>query len=203
MALTHKNSEYHIYAWAGWAFILSCVAFIASFFFAMDTTSEIPSISEGMLRMGQLGTAFVILGATVLAVKYAEEKDTMASIAFTLYSIAQGVVFVVYIISYNSKENLEEGYQTFSASLFLLAPAMVLIALYSEFPKWLRWLAILSFIPYIIENISFEIDHTFNSQIMILDGIGNSLTNIMILAWGIILIQRSRRLKKSSAAATA
>ncbi len=165
-----------------------------------DFTQDPPTIPQTMLTLGQIGTAFLILGCVALGIKLADEKKIIHSIGFTMMSVAQGVIFVLYLISYNGHEKLEEAYRIFSASLYLLIPSMILIAIYSEFPLWLRLLGLAGCIPYIVENITFSVTGSFNQTIMTIDGIGNILMNLTVLCWGIFVLRNMKKeLKKFSA----
>ena len=171
-------------------FFGSVIAFIASWFFPPDFSTHPPTYDPWMMRLGQMQTALYILGCTGLGLKLAEEKKTLPSIGFTMMAIAQGVIFVLYLISSAPTEDqMHEAYKMFSASLFLLIPSMILIAFYSEFPRWLNILGILSCIPYIIENILYSTYHEFNDTIMNVDGVGLVLTNIVAVSWGILILR--------------
>ena len=127
---------------------------------------------------------FFILGCTALAIKLAEEKQTMASIGFTMMAIAQGVIFVLYVISPEpSKENLDELYKLFAASLFLLIPSMLLIALYSPFPKGVNILGLLAIIPWVIENILYAISHKMTDIQGLFEFLGQLMLNITVAGW--------------------
>lgn len=162
-----------------------------------DFTKDPPVISQTMLTLGQIGTALLILGCVAMGIKLADERKIIHSIGFTMMSVAQGVIFVLYLISYNGHEKLDEAFRIFSASLYLLIPSMVLIALYAEFPLWVRMLGLSGCIPYIIENILFALSGKFNETIMLVDGIGNILMNLTVLCWGIfVLLNMKKELKE-------
>lgn len=158
-----------------------------------DFSKDPPLISQIMLTLGQIQTSLLILGCVAMGTKLADEKKIIHSIGFTMMSVAQGVIFVLYLISFNGHEKLAEAYRIFSASLYLLIPSLLLIGIYTEFPFWLRILGVLSCIPYIIENIMFSQTGAFNESIMIIDGVGNILMNLTVLLWGIFVLKNMKR----------
>jgi len=161
-----------------------------------DFTQDPPVMPQLMLTLGQVGTSLLILGCVTYAIKLVEDRNPLAAIGFTMLSIAQGVIFVLYLMSYNGREKFDEAYRMFSASLYLLIPSLVLIALYSGFRWWLRLLGIVACIPYVTENILFHLQGKFTPAIMNIDGAGNVLFNIVFLLWGIaVLRDTSRELK--------
>jgi hypothetical protein len=102
-------------------------------------------------------------------------------------------MFVIFTISINSNEKIGEAYQMFSASLFLLIPAMIMIAMYSDFPRWVNIAGIVSMIPMVAENIAFTQTGKFTMSMMIIDFIGNSLLALTTLFWGIYVWRNAKK----------
>lgn len=185
-----EDKEKHLRWLIAGSFFTSVVACIIGWCFPPDFSMDPPKIHEINLLMGNLQTAFVILGCTALGIKLAEEKQTIASIGFTMMAITQGVIFVLYVVSPQpTKENLDEVYKLFTASLFLLLPSMLLIAYYGEFPRWVNILGIAAVFPWIVENIIYQFQHKLSSLLGSVDFVGQLLLNITITAWGIYVLK--------------
>lgn len=195
MLLTEKQKIKHVTWITAIGFIGSALTFVLTIFVAPlpDFSGELPIISPVMLTLGQMGTALLIIGCVAYGIKMAEERKTIHAIGFTSMSVAQGILFVLYLISYNGHEKFEEAYRMFSASLYLLIPSMLLIAIYSEFPKWLRLLGAVACIPYTIENIMFSFTGKFDETIMMIDGVGNMLFNFIYICWGIYILKNLKK----------
>ena len=193
MKLNEQKKILHL----GWliagGFFLSVASFACAFFFPVDFSTDPPTFHPMIMVLGQMQTAFYILGCTGLGIKLAEEKKTIPSIGFTMMSIAQGVIFVLYLISVNSHEKVEEAFKMFSASLFLLIPSMILIAFYSEFPRWLNIAGILACVPYLVENIIFSFTRHITMTSTMIDLTGNTMFNIVAVCWGIIVLRNAGR----------
>ncbi|MFN8287664.1 MAG: hypothetical protein U0V74_12955 [Chitinophagales bacterium] len=173
------------------SFFTSVIAAVISWCFPPDFSVTPPKMNEVGLLLGHLQTAFVILGCTALGIKLTEEKQTIASIGFTMMAIAQGVVFVLFVISPEpSKENLDEVYKLFTASLFLLIPAMLLISFYSTFPRWLNILGMLALLPWVAENILYHLSHQLSPLVGNTDFIGQILMNITVFCWGLFSLKQ-------------
>ncbi|MEP7197920.1 MAG: hypothetical protein ABI851_15485 [Saprospiraceae bacterium] len=192
MYLSEENKDKHLRILIATSLLTSVVAAIIGWFFPPDFSVDPPKINKLGLVFGHLQTAFVILGCTALGIKLAEEKQTLASIGFTMMAITQGIIFVLYVISPEpSKENLDEVYKLFSASLFLLIPSMLLIALYSNFPKWLNIFGMLSTIPWLIENILYFTNHKLTEIEGAIDFLGQLMINITVAAWAIYVLKNN------------
>lgn len=176
------------------SFIISVIAFAGSSFFIPDFSTNPPYIPPMNLILNQVQTAFLILGCTAYGIKLTEDKKTMPSIGFTMMAIAQGVIFVLFILSSTpSEEKMDETYRLFAASLYLLVPSMLIIALTAKFPKWLAVLSFVSVIPYIIENIVYAAQHKLMPILSVLDGTGQTLLNATVLFWAIIIYRQSKK----------
>jgi len=190
----------HLANIAAIGFFATVIFFICSLIFAPfpDFTKEIPVISDVMLTFGQISTSFFILGCVTYGVKMVEEKNPLAAVGFTMLSIAQGVIFVLYLLSYSGHEKFEEAYRMFSASLYMLTISYLIIALYAPFKLWLRILGIASCIPYITENIMYHLEHKFTETTMQIDGVGNMLFMLVTFCWGIVILKLEKNPKHSS-----
>lgn len=193
---TTEHKKFIYVSWiAGLSFLGSAFTFILAILFSPmpDFSVDPPQIPSVMLRLGQIGTSLLIVGCVAYAAKLTEEKQIMSSVGFTLMSVVQGVIFVLFAISYNGEEKIDEAYRMFSASLYLLVASMVLIAIFSDFPRWVKITGIASCIPYIIENILYFARGKVTPQLMIFDATGNFLNYFVQAVWGFIILRRMKK----------
>ncbi|MBX7108087.1 MAG: hypothetical protein K1X61_05505 [Chitinophagales bacterium] len=181
----------HVTWVSGYSFIGSILTFIAALIFIPlpDFSQDPPVIPALLMTFGQIGTSLLIIGCVAYATKLTEERKTMSSIGFTLMSVAQGIIFVLYIISFNGEEKIAEAYRLFSASLYLLIAAILLISFFSEFPKWLKIVGVISCLPYVVENILYSIEGKLSPKLMYLDAAGNFLFNFTVACWGVFVLR--------------
>jgi len=195
----NKKRTLHL-AWTiATGFFLSNLAFILTMFFIPTIGADgKPIVQPITMTLGEIQTAMLILGCVALGIKLSEEKKTMPSIGFTMMSITQSVIFITYTISLNSHEGLEEVFKVYMSSMFLLIPSMILIAFYSDFPKWLNILGVLACIPLLIENIAYANSGVLTQNLMNLDGIGQLLFSITAFFWGLWTIRNAKKELKSN-----
>lgn len=194
MNLDNDKKSLHL-AWTiGGAFSVSAFAFLLTSFFIPTVTSDgkviMPAIT---VLLSEIQISMMILGCVAMGIKLSEEKKTIPSIGFTMLSIAEGVIFITYTISVNSNENMEELYRVFMSSMFLLIPSLILIAFYSEFPRWLNILGLVAGIPMLIENILFAINKEVTQILIMLDGTGLFFMSVTAFFWGLITIRNAKR----------
>ncbi len=199
MTSENKKQTLHL-AWTiSIAFFLSNLAFLSSLFFIPTMGADgKPVVTPIAITLGEIQTAMMILGCVALGIKLSEEKKTIPSIGFTMMSITQGVIFITYTISYSSHEGIEEVFKVYMSSMFLLVPSMILIAFYSDFPKWLNIIGVLACVPLLIENISYAITGELTQKQMNLDGIGQILFTITAFFWGMRTIRNAKQELKSN-----
>lgn len=192
----------HVTRVSGYSFIGSVLTYIVAALIVPlpDFTQDPPVIPMLLMTFGQIGTSLLIVGCVAYATKLTEERKTMSSIGFTLLSVAESIIFVLYIISFNGEEKIAEAYRIFSASLYLLIAAILLISYFSEFPKWLKIAGVISCIPYIAENVLYSIERNLSQKLMYLDVTGNVLFNLTVACWGILVLRSLKsELKKLDA----
>ncbi|HNP48550.1 MAG TPA: hypothetical protein PKK99_11445 [Bacteroidia bacterium] len=196
MKLTEERKNKHLSQLIAFSFFASVVATIISWCFPPDFTVDPPKMNEIGLMLGHLQTSLVILGCTALGIQLTEEKQTISSIGFTMMAITQGVIFVLYVVAPEpSKENLDEVYKLFAASLFLLIPSMLLIAFYSEFPRWLNLLGVFAIIPWITENFLYFYTHNLSPVVGAADFVGQLMMNTTIFFWGYFSLKKYKKRK--------
>lgn len=199
MNLDHNKRILHL-AWTiSFPFFLSNLAFMVSMFFmpALGEDGK-PIIHPFAATLGEIQTAMLILGCVAMGIKLTEDKKTLPSIGFTMMSIAQGIIFIIYTISLNSHEALDEVFRIYSSSMYLLIPSMILIAFYSDFPLWLNFLGVAACVPMIMENISFAVTGKLSEWMMNLDGLSQLLFAITAFFWGYRTIRNAKREIKSN-----
>ena len=178
------------------SFILSAVLFFVSWMFPLQIVDGIPVMSDEIIFLGRIQSALYILGSTAFSIYLSEQKKTMVAIGFAMLSIAYGVIFVLYLISFNTKEDLQSAYQLFMGSMNLLLPAFIIIALSAEFKWYLNLAGLLGCCFYLAENIYYHYSNSFNQTMMIIDGTGQIIFNLQAIGWGLQLILILRKEKK-------
>ena len=193
MNLTEQKKIKHVGFTIAIGFIGSFAAFAFSFLFPPDKSKDIWVMPEASMIAQEISLALYIFGCTVFGLKLAEEKKTLPAAGFTMMAIAQGVYFILYFMNLESPEKLIEGYNTFCGMLYLLLPAMILIALYAEFPRWVNFMGIIACIPNIMVYIKFMSTKKYDNELDFLSFISLILFNITSLIWGIFVLRNMKR----------
>jgi len=192
---SHKH-DLHLAKITGYAFIISSVCYVISLLFPVDLSTDPPIVSPWMIMFGRIQTALIILGSTSLGIKFADEKKLMPAIGFTMMAIAQGVMFVIFTFTFNSNETMEEAFSLYSASLYLLVPAILMVAFYSDFPRWVNIIGSIAVAGFISDNIAFTIIGKIRMWIFVMDTIWNLFFSLSVFFWGVFIL---RELKKEPA----
>ena len=193
MNLTEEKKIKHVAYTIAIGFIGSFLAFGFSLFFPPDFSTPIPTFPKASMVSQEISLALYILGCTVLGLKLAEEKKTLPSAGFTFLAIAMGINFILYFINLNNEQSLQDGYKTFCGMMYLLIPAMILIAFYSEFPRWVNWLGLVSLIPYIITYFKFMSNEKYSTDLDRTSFFSVILFNLTALAWGIFTLRNMKK----------
>ena len=188
-----RKHKLHLARIIGYAFIGAAVAYLGSMLFPPDTSIDPPVIPPIMMTLGMISTALYILGCTAFSIKLTEDKKTMASIGFAMMAIAQGVTYVIFTFTINSHEKMDEVYRMFSACLFLEVPSMIMIAAYSNFPRWVNISGVASMVPYILEYVAFRITGHLSFWILVVDGIANVLFYLVAISWGVMILKNVKK----------
>jgi hypothetical protein len=192
MILEERKKIKHLAQTIAIGFIGSFVAFVISLFFPPDFSTDPPKYSQGGLIFGEISVALFIFGCTLLGLKLTEEKKTLPAGGFTMMAIAQGVLFIIYFINTESTKSLEEGIKIYCGMAYLLIPAMILIAFYSEFPKWVNMLGLAACIPIIIVYVMFLFSGKYSQTLDGLSFISTILFSITSLIWGIFTLKNMK-----------
>lgn len=188
----HKKIK-HLNLVIAWSFFLSVLAFLATFFFpSPDFSKDIPVYSEGAANCFAVSMALFIFGCTVMAIKLAEEQQTLAASGFTMMAIAMGFVYVLQFVTTTTTESLNDVYKINDGGTYLLTPAMFLIACYTVFPRWLNVLGVMATLPQVIVCIIF-LSSGYNHVLDILEFISMILFNVTALCWGIFVLKGMRK----------
>lgn len=175
-------------------FLSSNLAFLLTMFFLPSTGADGKLVvSPVAMTLGEIQTAGYILGCVALGIKLSEERKTLPSIGFTMMSITQGVIFITYTISLASHEGLEEIFRIYMSSMYLLIPSMILIAYYSDFPKWLNILGVLACLPLLIENVAYAITSELTGFLMMLDGLGQMMFAVTAFFWALRTLRNAKK----------
>ena len=193
MLTNDQKQIQHLTCLISYSFIFSPVAYLVSFMFLPDLSVDPPVIPGIFMTLMKIQTALIILASTAYGIKLTEEKKTLPSIGFTMMAIAQGVLYVVTTFTLNSNEKIDEAYRMLSAYLYLQVPAIIIISVYHNFPRWINVLAILSMVPLIIEFLVFQATEKLSMPILIIDTVGNLMLNVATAAWGVVILKRAKR----------
>ncbi|MEZ5013960.1 MAG: hypothetical protein R2794_06680 [Chitinophagales bacterium] len=125
--------------------------------FPPDFSNTYPVYSPNLVMLCEFGMAMYIGGLTLLGIKLAEEKQTMAAAGFTMLAISTGVTAVSFleIAQIVSEETYIQFYYVFASGNFLFIPAMLLISTYAAFRKWIRIIGLVAAIPLLTSSFLF------------------------------------------------
>jgi hypothetical protein len=195
MNSSSEKHNLHLVWLIAYSFIGSAVFWVGSNFFIPDTSIDPPIVSPIMIILSRIQTVLVIVGCTAYGIKLTEEKQIIPSIGFTLMAIAQGVLYIIFTISFNSHEKIAEAYRMFSSGVYLMIPAVLMIAYCNDFARWLRISGIVFVGLMCIEYISFLFVGSLTFPIIIIDTIANGIMNIVVIGWGIALLKSEKKRK--------
>lgn len=190
-----KNQQQQILKLVCLSFILSAICFATSIFFPPKQMGEVVVMGTVLVFLARMQTAFFIIGTTAYSILLAEKKQTIGAVSFALLSITDGVIFVLYLVSYRNEEDMREAFQLFSGSMFLMIPSYIILCMYNRFGWWIRIMGLLGCFAFAAENISFAVEGHYQTYMMWIDGTGNILLNITTLCWGIVLMKEIRNQK--------
>lgn len=163
-------------------------------FFPPDYSSEMPKYSpEGMMMM-EFGIALFVFGATVMAIKLADERKVLAAAGFTMQAIQAGVIMAsIFEIMNPTTEAWEKGYYITTSANFMYLPSMLLIAACDEFKLWVRWAGIISSIPYFITSVLFFMHYRNFTNLEYIGFAGYMLMMITQIMWAVNVYNNYRR----------
>jgi hypothetical protein len=144
-----------------------------------------------------LGLAIFIFGCTVMGIKLADDRKVLPAAGFTMLAITMGVwmASLFEITQDGTMETFEKSYYIVSAGNFLYLPAMVLIAAYDGFHKWVRYLGLCSSIPFIVATLLFLNDYKIFTVLDEINLFGYFLMVITQVMWAVNVYQNYKKKK--------
>ena len=159
------------------AFALACALGLLGGFFP-------PAVSAVAYK---LADAVFITGCVLVAMKLARKGWDLPAAGYTVLSIAWGVFFLA-----KDFRRLEVGNDIFASAFYFLLPSLVLIVFYQPFPRWLKGLTLLGFVPSLTELIILK-SGTGQAYEDIVRTAGYWFIHLMSLAWGTFFYWQYRR----------
>ena len=114
-----------------------------------------------------------------------------------MMAIAQGVIFVLYVVAEPSKRIWTKVYKLFLSQVILTYSKHVFwLPFYKNFPRWLNLLGVFAIIPWITENFLYFYTHNLSPVVGAADFVGQLMMNTTIFFWGYfsLKIQRNESL---------
>jgi hypothetical protein len=187
---TDKNQHHAVLSMVI-GFTGSCAAFALSFLFSADGVTN--------LFLEKISVALYIFACTVHGLKLTEEKKTMPAAGFTMMAISQGVIFTTFFEP-NDLEGYNKAYELFGGGLLLFFPAMLLISFYTEFPKWVNIIGLVSCVPFLVDLILFEQEKHYTPILDEVYTVAQILLEITALSWAFFIWKNHNdELKKKAA----
>ena len=130
-----------------------------------------------------LSAVGLILASVLLAVQHASVGNRLAAAGFALLALGETRVL--------NPTDLPGGEASFAAGVFLYAPGLLLIALSSWAPRWVRLVGAIAALPFAAHSLIYLGGGAIDSKDP-LAGIGYALLTVTIIGW-IITILRSEK----------
>jgi hypothetical protein len=199
--VTHLKHEKYITLAIVVGFTAQIFCYImATILYPPDYSTNIPKYAPESSVILQLGFALFIFGATVMAIKLADEKKVLAAAGFTMLAISTGVIMAsVFETTTNlTEETFEKSYCIVTSSNFLYLPAMLLISACDEFKKWVRILGLISAVPLWACSFLFLFHYRNFTNLDFIGITGYVLMMFTQLMWAINVYNNHRRKMKAS-----
>jgi hypothetical protein len=160
---------------------------LSAIIYPPDESGAYPVYDWRAVMIIQLGGAFLLIGLTVIAMKAEEERQILAAAGFTAMAISFGisVVSLFDIVDIVSFEQYERYYRITVSSNFLFIPALILIATYDRFKKWIRYFSVMAGVPIMVSSAMFMAgvrDYTLLENIT---NAGIILISLSWVCWGV------------------
>ncbi|HYC87241.1 MAG TPA: hypothetical protein VEB86_18545 [Chryseosolibacter sp.] len=130
---------------------------IALLFFPPDFSGEFPAYSQESNLIVEFGLALNMASATVMGIKLGDERKILAAAGFTMFAIAIGLsmssLFEVFDVI--DKASFEKSYFINTCSNFLYVPAILLIATFDGFKKWIHYVSIFTALVIFTSGVLF------------------------------------------------
>lgn len=134
----------------------------------------------------------LILASVLLVVEHVLAGHRYAAAGFTLLALGETRIL--------NPTDLPGGEAAFAMGVFLYAPGLLLIALSSWGPRWVRLVAALAAVPFAAHALAFlagaEIDSTGP-----LAGIGYALFTLAVIGWAVTVLRAGKAAPNTDTAA--
>jgi hypothetical protein len=168
---------------------------LAILLFPPELTRGIPMYSAESIVLIEFGLSFLLLGSTVMGLKLEDEKKILPAAGFTMLAISIGVMMssLFEITQDTNNQSFEKLYYITVSSNFLYFPAMILIAFYDGFKKWIRILGLISCVPLLIATILFLFHYRIYFVLETIMNCGYLLMGITQCLWAFSVYKNYRR----------
>ncbi len=190
--MEHKNKLHEAYVVFVFFTLQTVLTVISIFFMHPDEWVEENGalhIPDVLIDLGLMTTAMLICGASMMAIKLADERKTLPSAGFTILAISTGIFFVTSF----EMENINKATHIFMGGMMLYLPAMLLIFFYSDFPKWLNWSGVVACLPQTLSSIWWMATREHNARMDLLSNIGYTFIIITCQSWAVIVMKHARK----------
>lgn len=176
-----------------------CFQMVSIIFFAPDFSADFPIYSEACVFLLQASGACLIIGFTVIAMKAEEERQILAAAGFTAQAIAFGlsILSMFDIIDVSSIDEYVDFYRISVSSNFLYFPALLLIATYSPFRKWIRIYGFAASTPLMISTAMFLTGTRDFHLLENISNLGYGLISITYVFWSANIFLNYNKAKKA------
>lgn len=160
-----------------------------------DFNVDYPVYSPDGVLILQLAGTFALLGLAIIGMKAEEEKQILAAAGFTALAISFGLAMAALfeITTVNSKESYEKFYYITVSSNFLYFPALLLIATYKKFKKWVRLSGVIASVPLVVSTLLFVFKYRDYVVLEEISSTGYIMTFIVYILWAINIYQNYRK----------
>jgi hypothetical protein len=184
--MTHLRHEKKI----TWFVVITILAqpvftIIAFLIYLPDLSKEFPVYNPDGIMLVAYGNALFIAGLTVMGIKLADEKKVLPAAGFTMFAISGGILTasLFEIAQVVSLETYEKFYRIQSSANFLYLPAMYLISAYEDFKKWIRYIGLVSSIPFLIASFMFLFGNRDFNSLETISNIGFGFMTVTSFSW--------------------
>lgn len=194
--MTHPKHEKFITLAIVIGFSAQLVAFtLSTLIFPPDYSGDIPIYTPKSGVIVCLGIALSIVSSTVMAIKLADERKILGAAGFTSLAITMGVWMAALfeLMQVNTLEAFEKSYYIVTSANFLYIPSLILIAATEEFKKWVRWLGVISSIPFMISSMLFLFDYHNFTVLDIISNIGYTMILFTQVIWAVNVYNNYRK----------
>lgn len=139
---------------------------------------DIQSLMYGLSAMG------LILASVLLAIEHASSGDRFAAAGFALLALGETRVL--------NPTDAPGGEASFAAGVLLYVPGLLLIALSSWAPRWLRIAGALAALPFAAHSLAFLGGAAIDSTDP-LASVGYTLFTLTIIGWTVTVLRSVNR----------